>query len=267
MIYINGTPTDDTTLPMVLWDNLLSRTTTTIASSTAATDYPAVNAIAETTYNYWQPTAIPAWISGDLGSAMTVNSFAIVAHNLFTCAATVYLQSSPDNIAWTTRSNSITPTDNTPILGIFVDTSARYWRLYIASSTGNPTIGNLIVGDRFVLPGGVMPPYTPIWQAQKVDLLMAKSLGGQFLGNRVLRQGAETSISLVSISRTFGEVDIQPFKSWYNGGHAFIWASGPSIFTNDVGYVWRKPNAEMRPTFTETGSWIKVTMEVEGYVQ
>ena len=267
MIYINGTPTDDISLPMVLWENFLVSSSTTLTASTAATDYPASNAVTESTNDYWQPTAIPAWIKGDLGAATTVNSVAIIAHNLGTCASTVYLQSSPDNSTWTTRSTSISPTDDTPILAIFADVSARYWRLYIASSTGNPTIGNVIVGDRFVFPGGVMPPYTPIWQAQKVELLVAKTMGGHFMGNRILSQGAETSISLVSFSKTFGEVDLQPFKSWYNAGHAFVWASGPSVFDKDVGYVWRKPNAEMRPTFTDTGSWLKVTMEVEGYVQ
>ena len=165
--------------------------------------------------------------------------------------------------------NWIVPTDNTMILvehGCVA--SSTEWRLRVSGvSSTMPYIGVFILGNPLTFPGGVMPPYTPIWQAQKVDLLVAKTLGGQFMGNRILRQGAETSISLVSFSKTFGEVDLQPFKEWYNAGHAFVWASGPSEFDKDVGYVWRKANAEMRPTFTETGSWIKVTMEVEGYVQ
>ena len=168
---------------------------------------------------------------------------------------------------WRDASDWVAPTDDTTLLIKHrISTASAGWRIVVSGVT-IPYIGICILGTPLVLPGGVRPGYTPIWQAQKVELLQSKSLGGQFLGNRILRQGAETSIGLVSFSRSFAEADLQPFKAWYNGGHAFIWASGPSIFTKDVGYCWRKPNAEMRPTFTETGNWVDVTMEVEAYVQ
>lgn len=263
MIYIQGTPSSNDTLPMVLWDNIMSQGTIT-ASTTDATTV-ATNVGTETTFDYWKPTALPAWSKVDAGSAKTVDSFAIVAHNLGSSGSTIILQYSTDNSTWN-NTLTVVPTDDTPILGIITSVSARYWRVYITGST-IPYIGIISIGQRLVLPGGVKPGYTPIWQAQKVELLQSKSLGGQFLGNRILRQGAETSIGLVSFSRTFAEADLQSFKGWYNGGHAFIWASGPSVFTKDVGYCWRKPNAEMRPTFTETGNWVDVTMEVEAYVQ
>jgi len=269
MIYVNGTPTDNATLPMVLWDNYLSYSTSTVTASTSTTDGPVANCYTETTYDYWQATALPAYVQIDLGTGYAtklVNSVALIGHTIGSSGATVQLQSSPNGTTWTTVSTVITPTDDTPILAIFADTSARYWRVYITGTT-IPVVGIVILGDRFVFPGGVMPSYTPIWQAQTVQLLQSKSLGGQFMGNRVLRQGADTSISLVAFSRAFAEADLQPFKAWYNGGHGFVWASGPSTFTKDIGYCWRKPNAEMKPTFTETGSWVRVTMEVEAYVQ
>ena len=264
MIYITYTPTDTDTYPMVLFDNMF--TTGTVSASTAVSGYPGSNVGTETTYDYWQPTVIPSNVSTDMGVATSADSCAIIAHTLGSSGATAVLQHSPDNSTWTTV-QSVTPTDDSPILILFTSISKRYWRVRISAATTTPVIGNIVLGQKFVFPGGVMPPYTPIWQAQTVDLLVAKSLGGQFLGNRVLRQGAETSINLVSFTRTFAEVDLQPFKSWYNGGHAFVWASGPSVFTKDVGYVWRKSGAEMRPTFNETGNWVKVSMEVEGYVQ
>ena len=185
-------------------------------------------------------------------------------------SATSYIKTTSSAVASTfyDATNWIIPVDNTDMLVLFSPINRSIWRLNVSgASTTMPYIGIFILGDPFIFPAGVMPSYTPIWQAQNVELLQSKSLGGQFMGNRVLRQGAETSINLVSFSRTFAESDLQPFKAWYNGGHAFVWASGPSIFTKDVGYCWRKPNAEMKPTFTETGSWVRVTMEVEAYVQ
>jgi hypothetical protein len=90
-------------------------------------------------------------------------------------------------------------------------------------------------------------------------------MGGQFLGNRVLRQGAKAAINLVSFDRTFGESTILPFREHYNSGKAFVWAAGPSVFTKDVGYVWREPNSIMAPRFDENGSWMSVGMEVMAY--
>ena len=184
-------------------------------------------------------------------------------------AAESYVKTTTSSVTttWQDATDWIAPTDDTTLLiKHSISYSTDSWRIVVSGVT-IPYIGICILGTPLVLPGGVRPGYTPIWQAQKVELLQSKSLGGQFLGNRILRQGAETSIGLVSFSRSFAEADLQPFKAWYNGGHAFIWASGPSIFTQDVGYCWRKPNAEMRPTFTETGNWVDVTMEVEAYVQ
>ena len=264
MITLTYTATDTDLYPMVLFDNLYSRGT--VSESTYLTGYPGSNVGTETTYDYWTPTAIPANVKVDMTTATSADSCAIVAHTLGSSGSTVLLQWSTDNIAWTTVT-TVNPTDDTPILILFTSVSKRYWRINITASTLTPIIGCVVLGAKTVFPGGVMPPYTPIWQAQTVDLLVAKSLGGQFLGNRILRQGAETSINLVPFSKTYAESTLQTFKSWYNGGHAFVWASGPSVFTNDVGYVWRKSGAEMRPTFTDTGNWVKVNMEVEGYVQ
>lgn len=440
MIYNYGTPVSDDTLPMVLWDNEMSQGTTTASSS--ATDAPFTNALTETTFDYWKPTALPAYLDNVQSVAYATSSLALVGHNLGSTGSAFKLDylgaihtnnltysEQFDNAAWikgaTTISADIAKAPNASITAdkiianattaqhyvssssvsisngvsytisvylkaagtntaviscantncgfpsvnlsngaitsgpvgsyseyinngwfrvvipvtassttttsviIWVGTSSSYlgngtdgiyawgaqfesggtvdsyiattstalsssyhdafnwtiplddttilvnhkisaastnWRLLINGATV-PYVGICILGTSLVLPGGVKPGYTPIWQAQKVELLQSKSLGGQFLGNRILRQGAETSIGLVSFSRTFAEADLQLFKAWYNGGHAFIWASGPSIFTKDVGYCWRKPNAEMRPTFTETGNWVDVTMEVEAYVQ
>jgi hypothetical protein len=69
----------------------------------------------------------------------------------------------------------------------------------------------------------------------------------------------------VSFSRTFGEVDLLPFMLHYNTGKAFVWVAGPSTFTKDVGYLWRKENSIMTPTFDQNGSWMSVGMEVYIY--
>jgi hypothetical protein len=147
---------------------------------------------------------------------------------------------------------------------LFTATSARYWRVSISGGTA-PYISVIFVGPRFNFPAGVMPPYAPAWLSRDYELLTANTIGGQFIGNRVLRQGGSTVINLVAVSRAFGESTLLPFRDHYNTGKAFVWASGPSIFTKDVAYVWRKENSIMTPTFDQDGIWMRVGMEVYIY--
>lgn len=262
MIYIRNTPTKQDALPTILYTNTFEQGTMT--ATTEAVGYPKENILTENTNKAWRPTAVPARMTVDFGTAVSVDSFAIIGHNLGTGGNTVVIQSSPDGVTWTTRSTSMTPTDDTTILGLFTALAERYWRLNI-SAGAIPTISRFILTTRFNLPAGVRPPYNPVWLSQSYDLLTSTTLGGQFLGNKVFRQGGETSINLVALHRAYAESDLLPFREHYNLGKAFIWAAGPSIFPNDVGYVWRKENSIMKPTFDVDGLFMSVGMEVYAY--
>lgn len=260
-IKIENTPTSQDSLPTILWNNVF--TSGTLAASSQATDYPKENAVSEATYDAWKPTALPASLSIDKGSATAVDCAALVAHNCGTSGNTVSIQSSTDNVNWTTRS-SVTPTDDTTIFFLFTSASARYWRFYFTGGTA-PIVGVAMAGARFNFPAGVVAPYKPVWLSQTYELLTSTTLGGQFLGNRVLRTGGQTTINLVAVNRTFGETTILPFREHYNSGKAFVWAAGPSVFSKDVGYVWRTEGSVLAPTFDETGIWMSVGMEVYAY--
>jgi hypothetical protein len=260
-IFIQNAPTATDQLPTIVFNNFFS--SGVLSASTEAVNFPKENAASENTTKSWQPTALPATLTVDMTSAVAADSFALVAHNCGTKGNTVEIQTSPDNVTYTTRC-TVVPTDDTTIIGLFTSVSARYWRLRITNGTV-PNIGVAMVSARFNFPAGVKAPYTPVWLSQTYELLVSTTMGGQFLGNRVLRQGAKAAINLVSFDRTFGESTILPFREHYNSGKAFVWAAGPSVFTKDVGYVWREPNSIMAPRFDENGSWMSVGMEVMAY--
>lgn len=260
-IVITNTPTSQDSLPTILWDNIFA--SGTLTASSAAVDYPKENAVSEATYNAWKPSSLPAQLTIDKGTAVSVDCAALVAHNCGTSGNTVLVQSSTDNITWTTRA-TIVPTDDTTILALFTAVSARYWRFNFSGGVA-PVIGVAMAGARFNFPAGVVSPYKPVWLSQAYELLTATTLGGQFLGNRVLRQGGQTSINLVAVDRTFGETTILPFREHFNSGKAFVWAAGPSVFSKDVGYVWRTEGSTLAPTFDATGVFMSVGMEVYAY--
>lgn len=258
-IQITNTPTATDNLPTILYNNLFAQGTLSVTNS--GTSY--LNAVTENTYKYWTPSSLPSILTVDLGSAYSADAFAVVGHDCYTHGNTLTLQSSPDNTTWTTRC-TVTPTDNTTILGLFNSVSARYWRLQVSGGTV-PNIAVVMLGARFTFPAGVKPPYVPVWLSQQYELLTATTIGGQFLGNRVKRKGGKTQINLVALDRSFVESSLLGFKEHYNLGKAFVWAAGPNIFTKDVGYVWRTEGSTINPVFDSNGLFMSTSMEVYAY--
>lgn len=253
-VFVVGSPTTPS-LPMVAFNNLFA--TGTLAASTETTDGAAANAIVEGTYNYWIPSALPATLQTTLASATLCNTMAVIAHNYGSKGATVFFEYFSGT--WQTIT-SVTPTDDSPIMVIFNDTTATQWRIRITGSTV-PATGVVYLAARLIIPGGVKAPYTPIWQADRVELMHSGSLGGKLITNRAVKRGRDTMISLTSVTRTFAEVNLNAFRLKFNEGSPFLWASGPSIFPKDVGYCWRK-GGEIRPTFDQDAIWMALEMDV-----
>jgi hypothetical protein len=262
MIYIEGTQVADDSLPMVLWDNFYARGTITASSQTS--DGAAANAAEETTYDYWTPSSSTATLQVTLSSAEAANCCAIAAHNLADTGSTVSVQYLAGS--WVTL-GSVTPTTNDPLMIVFNETTDTHFRISITGSSA-PSIGVVFLGKRLTFSTGVALPYTPIWQSQKVDLLQSVSLGGQFMGNRVNRRGGTGGLTLNVLERDFIEgANFQAFKTHYDNGKAFFFASSPADYPEDLAYVWRSPNNTMRPTFANNGLFYQVNMSLEAYVE
>ena len=240
--------------PIVLFDNLLVDSTPSVAA--------AEDALTTSTYDAWN-FSLNQIITFDMGVSKTFNSFAIVG---IKGIDSLTLRFSPDGDNYTSIPPTEVPTpDSDCTLFLFNERSARYFRV-IFQGTGTGSVRSLWLGKHLEFPGGVGYNYTPIWMAQEKELLVSKTMKGQFVGNRVLSKGSMTDIPMIAEERTFIEEDLQPFMKHYNDGQPFVWAAGPTVFDKDVGYVWRQQNAEMKPTFDQSGNWMSFTMSVEGYV-
>lgn len=262
-IYIKNTPNSSDSLPTILYENLF--TLGTLSASSEATNYPKENAVSETTTEYWKPTAFPARLNLDLPVSTAADSFAVIGHDLGSKNCQITLRGSNDGVTYTQVYGGISPEDDSPILMLFNKISYPFWRLSIDSGDSLPYVSVVMLGSRFNFPAGVKPPYTPIWLSQSYELLTANSIGGQFIGNRVLRGGGKTSIDLVSLETGFVENSLLEFRDHYNLGKPFIWSSSPYYFPKDVGYVWRTESSTMSPTFDNTGNWMSTSMEVYSY--
>lgn len=240
--------------PLVLYNNFLIGSTPTV---TAAED-----ALTESTYDSWSFT-MDQTVTFDMGVSKTFNSFAVVG---IKDVDSVTLSFSTDDVTYTIINPAATTTPNSDCtLFLFNERSARYFRI-VFTGTGTGSVRSLWLSKAFEFPGGVGYNYTPPWMAQEKELLVSKTLNGQFVGNRVVSKGSMTDIPMIAEERTFVEDDLQPFMQHYNDGKPFVWAAGPTVFTKDVAYLWRQQNAEMKPTFDQSGNWMSFRMAVEGYV-
>lgn len=247
----------------VLYRNIFDEGTLTY--STQATGFNASNITDDATWNAWKPTAVAASVTVDFGSAIACDMLGISSHDMFTLSASFSLEHSPDGATWTTISASYTPTSNDDIIVCFVSTSARYWRFNLTG--GLAAIGVIKLGPKLAFPSAPLEGHVALHHARKYELLSNESMAGQFLNNRVVRIGAETSINVGIVDRDFAETDLAGFELHFNQGGAFFYCGAPSDIPNDMGYC-RRPEggAEMGVSWVEGDLMADVGFEVRAYV-
>jgi hypothetical protein len=151
--------------PLFLYESRLNDAVP-VASTTAA-GYDVLNLRDARPYSFWKPTALPATVTVDCGSAKFVDYFAVYGHDLFATGCTIELRKSTDNFA----ANDVlvdthTPADNLPILRLISSTSSRYWRIRIITGTA-PTIAIAMFGVRLEVPSGVREGFDPVGRTVK----------------------------------------------------------------------------------------------------
>lgn len=260
MIHVTGTPSGLWS-PFVLYDNALARGAL-VASSTAAGSYPQ-DILGPQTYDAWTPAALPATMELTLGASETLDACGIVAHNIGSTGATVYVERWTGS-AWAVVA-SAAPTDDSCLVLVWAGVAAAQWRLRI-TGTVTPSIGVAILGQRLSWPCEVAPPYVPADAAQRIEAGISRSLGGQFLGASVWRRGLEMEANFSPIARGWVDGDMRPFREHYDLGGPFFWSAWAAGAPRDVAYCWRPEGAsELRAAYDAGGLYATVTMRMAGY--
>lgn len=259
MIHIE-TGVTATAKPMVLVENLLA--SGTLTASTAATGFEGANAVANSTYDGWQPTTMPATLSVALSAADSADCIGIAAHNLGTSGATViveYLDGTWQEAA------SYAPADDSTIIILFPEQSSDEWRIRLTGATA-PTINFVMLGKRIDFAAGIVGDYVPTNWAAEVEILGGETVSGQFLGQRVIRRGAEARVNVGRVARTWAETTGQAFFDRFNNGLPFFFAGWPAGLPNDVAMCWRgELGREINPTIGE-GGFVNIAFDARCYV-
>lgn len=253
----------ETNVINVLYENVFDQGTVTYFS--AAAGFPGANAQDDATWNTWKPSTSNSFAVVDLGAARMCNCLGIAAHNMFSVGSAFILQHSDDGSTWVSVVMTYTPTDNDDIIAYFADTTARYWRFYI--SGGMPSIGVIKLGASLKFPCAPLEGHRALHHSRKVEMLSNQSAGGNFLGNRPVKMGAQTSVNVGMVDRDWAENDLAAFEAHFNNGGAFFYCGAPSDIPKDMGYCRREGSMpEMSITWVEGDIMADVSFEMAAYV-
>ncbi|MFN7725146.1 MAG: hypothetical protein ACK5QH_08765 [Rubrivivax sp.] len=147
--------------PHIFYDNRLGDAAV-VASSTAS-GFAASNVADWRPYTWWRPTALPATLTVDCGSARAADYALVHGHTLFSAGCTLEVRGSTDNFgASNVLVASLTPTSDEPQLLLFNSASFRYWRLRITGAATMPALAIAAIGARLELPEWLGQPFDPL---------------------------------------------------------------------------------------------------------
>lgn len=153
--------------PKIFHDNRLDDAAP-VASTTAA-GFDAANLLDWRPNTQWQPTALPATVRVDSGSARAADYCVVWEHNLFTQGATFNVRRSPlgtwaggDDVLVAT----LTPTNDKPFLIEFASVASQHWGLEITGAT-MPSIGIAAIGAALEIPAGLREGFDPLGRTPK----------------------------------------------------------------------------------------------------
>ena len=221
--------------PIVLADNRFLDGTPAATGTAAGSDVLNIRDLR--TYTYWQAAASGTnYLTVDCATAKSADCLGILTHNLFTAAAAVSVESSPDNSAWTQRLAPFTPADDRAKLKTFTTASARYWRIKIVTAAVAPRLAIAILGSRIDFPFSPDKGFVPF--SESVEAEGADSKSGNQLGVVVRYFPVDIKPVFSYVDRSFVDNTWRPFRESYGRlRKPFFWGWDLTAYPEQVFFV------------------------------
>lgn len=250
-----------TDYPKILHENRLDDATP--VASTTATDYNVLNLRDFRPYTWWKPTALPATVTVDCGSAKAVDYWAVYGHNLFTAGCTIELHGSTDNFsASDVTVDTFTPADNLAFARYVASVSYRYWRLRITGAAIMPSLAIAALGVLLDVPSYLMEGFDPT--GRKVIGVSNRSMDGHPLGRTVKYEQWEESLRFQLLSWSWLRDSFVAAWDAHLRDDPFLFVWDPSGHADEIYLVMVKDNFE---TPHRAGSLCDLTLDVVAVVQ
>lgn len=217
----------------------------------------------QTTWERWQPLSTTNQeLVIEAPSAKEANYIGIAAHTLGSSGAVVDLAYSADGITYTDI-QTITPANNKPIMLIFLEASAAFWRVRVISATTAPTIGVVYIGKTLDMQRPIYGGHSPINLSRQTIVRPTESEKGQWLGRSVIRYGLQSSYNWSNLSADWYRANFDPFVEAARF-HPFFIAWRPGDYPDEIAYGWT--GGDIQPENAGTRDLMNVSISVSAHV-
>ena len=221
--------------------------------------YPLDNILTTQTFEAFKSaTSGGATILIDLVTAQAVDYIAMVGKSLN--SYTLYY--STDDITYT-QISALNDASKVAKMGLFEETTARYWRLAILGDTNGFNIANLKLGLSLAMYRPIYGGHAPLTLSRTTIKKPNISEGGEFLGSTVIRKGFNTSYDYQHLPADWYRQYFDPFVQHVDSGNTFYIAWRPEDYPLEVAYCLS--NSEITPSNMGVRDLMQVNFSVVGY--
>lgn len=235
VVTLAGVPLDKCRIGYQTWTRDAVPADVTASSETG--DFPKDAPLRPDTFEFWQPTALPATWVLEFNDTQSIDYVGIAAHNLGTQGCTIRAETQVGGDPYDQIALDATPEDNAPIMFIDEARPADRVKITIEGSGDAPMIGVIYVGAVLAMQKSVSAPFKPITMARDTVLQNSMSRGGQFLGQDYRRNGVMGTIAFKHLSAAWVRENFEPFSKEARRYPYFI-AWNPLEYPDEVGYCW-----------------------------
>jgi hypothetical protein len=253
--------------PLIGYDNIV--TTTNIAATSSATDYPVTRLANPETHLEWRSSpdspVSPQYITVTTAGVANVEYIGVVGHNWGTDGATVSVEqldsNSPPAYAQIVAP-SIPDTDD-PILWRLSTPQPQSFRIKIVPVSLAPAAAVVMAGSLLVMPQRIYSRHLPITYARRLVVSNGRSESGKFLGRVVLGEDRENVAQFRLITPEWFRDNIPDFLEAAKD-NPFFFAWRPDTYPDEVGFCWLADDPAPMPEDPSSNNLIAFDLKMSG---
>lgn len=246
--------------PRIYYDNRFADGTP-VASTTAAGDFDVLNLIDFRSGSFWKPTALPATVTIDCGSAAAASSIVVWGHDLFTQGATLEVRGSTDNfVSSNVLVDTYTPTNNKPFVRSWSSVSYRYWRERITGVT-MPSIAITCLGVPLTLPVYLDDSFDPL--RSNPEGVFNRSVKGHPLGRVTEYEEWSQNLPLKLVTKAWLRATWEPAWDAHLRDNPFVFGWDVDSYPTELRLVTVKDGFSSPHHF---GDWADLGCDIVGII-
>jgi len=231
-----------------------------ITVTSEAAGFEKENAYDWLTSDWWKANSGgTVYFTVDMGVSVSVDYYAIAAHDLPNNAGTIKLQHSTNNSTWVDYDSTQTPGNSAPIFRKLASVSRRYWRFVVNSTTNASCLGVLSFGEVLELPEAVPPGFTPPHMARDHKLETNVAERGAFLGRSISRMGYELMIQQNMVTEAWVRANWESFAD-HADSKPFFFSWNYETYPGDTVLGWADKKLS-KPKYLQSGFF---SFEIKG---